>query len=199
MTADTSLTHTQRQAAHDVAVLAKPLDHVTALNGIGTLDAAGEHAAADALRHLDQQHAAALRVAERALHALDALERLHATRARGAESATARDLWRSAFETLSLENEHLRGLLCPCPSNAPADFEPDPRCPVHGDPAGPRMAVRDALAWHDAFERLARAVQEACAFDGGETLPEDAPWAAALDRLDTALGEIRDAVKDVVS
>lgn len=75
MSADTSITPTQRLAAHDAAVLAKPLDHATALNGIGTLDAAGERAAADALRHLDQQHAAYARAAERAL---DALERLHA-------------------------------------------------------------------------------------------------------------------------
>jgi len=49
--------------------------------------------------------------------------------------------------------------------------------------------------WKDAFGRLAEAVEAACSFDAGETLPESAPWAAALNTLDDALNEIRDGLK----
>lgn len=64
--------------------------------------------------------------------------------------------------------------------------------------AATRTVVKLAASadrWHVAFDRLAGAVEAACSFDAGEALPECAPWAAALDRLDTALGEIRDALK----
>jgi len=49
--------------------------------------------------------------------------------------------------------------------------------------------------WRTAFETLADAVEAACSIDAGEALPESSPWAAELDRLDTALNEIRDELK----
>lgn len=45
-----------------------------------------------------------------------------------------------------------------------------------------------------AFRRLSDAVDTACMFDAGETCPEDAPWAAALDQLDDVHNEIRTAL-----
>lgn len=55
--------------------------------------------------------------------------------------------------------------------------------------------LEEARRWRTAFEDLAGAVESACSFDAGETLPECAPWAAALDRLDTALNAIRDTTE----
>lgn len=72
------------------------------------------------------------------------------------------------------------------------------------DAAGVRVTLiesqhlRELLADRDTFHRvldgLVTAVREACGFDAGETSPEDAPWAAALDRLDEACTQIVDGL-----
>lgn len=55
-----------------------------------------------------------------------------------------------------------------------------------------RALLADRDTFHRALDGLVTAVREACGFDAGETNPEDAPWAAALDRLDEACTQITD-------
>jgi len=66
---------------------------------------------------------------------------------------------------------------------------------TYANVAGLLKELEEARRWRDAFESLAEAVESASSFDAGEALPESSPWAAAFDRLDTALGEIRDGLK----
>jgi len=69
---DTSTGTTEQLAALDDETLARELDWATAMNGLDTLRAHGEYAAADALALIDAQREAHSRKAERIQHALSA-------------------------------------------------------------------------------------------------------------------------------
>jgi ATP phosphoribosyltransferase regulatory subunit HisZ len=59
-----------------------------------------------------------------------------------------------------------------------------------------RALLADLDTFHRAMDALVTHIDNATGFDAGETSPEDAPWAAALDRLGDARNEI---VNDLVA
>lgn len=59
-----------------------------------------------------------------------------------------------------------------------------------------RSLLANLDTFHRAMDALVTHIDNATSFDAGETSPEDAPWAAALDRLDDARNEI---VNDLVA
>lgn len=92
--------------------------------------------------------------------------------------------------TLAAENERLRGQVQAWMRSADNDGLTIKKISQERG-----RAQDEAARCRTAFESLATAVEAACSFDAGEALPESSPWAAALDRLDTALTEIRDGLK----
>jgi hypothetical protein len=97
----------------------------------------------------------------------------------------------AAIKRLTAENERMTQQLCLCMIGVPAEFDPSPECPIHGDPREEHLLPADALKWRGAYECLHARLLRDLPGDGSELpQPDDPFWAAQLDALAAYAGEL---------